>query len=61
MKLAHFAIFKPGDALADLASDILGGGNPAGLTKSLFYEKQIALDVSVSQNSLILGSVFEVA
>ncbi len=49
-------IFKPGDALADLASDILGGGKSSRLYKKLVYEKQIALDVSVSQNSLILGS-----
>src|SRR6202790_5320507 len=54
-------IFKPGDALADLSSDILGGGKSSRLYKKLVYDKQIALDVSVSQNSLILGSVFEVA
>ncbi len=54
-------IFKPGDALADLSSDILGGGKSSRLYKKLVYEKQIALDVSVSQNSLILGSVFEIA
>ena len=53
-------IFKPGDADADLASDILGGGKSSRLYKKLVYEKQIALDVSASQNSLILGSVFEV-
>src|SRR5258707_8241630 len=49
-------IFKPRYALADLASDILGGGKSSRLYKKLVYEKQIALDVSVSQNSLILGS-----
>src|SRR6266852_6077131 len=54
-------IFKPGDALADLSSDILGGGKSSRLYKKLVYEKQIALDVTASQNSLILGSVFEVA
>jgi zinc protease len=54
-------IFKPGDALADLSSDILGGGKSSRLYKKLVYEKQIALDVSASQNSLILGSVFEIA
>jgi zinc protease len=54
-------IFKPGDALADLSSDILGGGKSSRLYKKLVYEKQIALDVSVSQNSLTLGSVFEIA
>jgi zinc protease len=54
-------IFKPGDAAADLASNILGGGKSSRLYKKLVYEKQIALDVSVSQNSLVLGSIFEVA
>ncbi len=53
-------IFKPGDADADLASTILGGGKSSRLYKKLVYEKQIALDVSASQNSLILGSVFEI-
>ncbi len=53
-------IFKPGDADADLASDILGGGKSSRLYKKLVYEKQIALDVSASQQSLILGSVFEI-
>jgi len=53
-------IFKPGDANADLASDILGGGKSSRLYKKLVYEKQIALDVSVTQQSLVLGSVFEI-
>src|SRR5579863_7470472 len=53
-------IFKPGDADADLASDILGGGKSSRLYKKLVYDKQIALDVSASQDSLILGSVFEI-
>lgn len=53
-------IFKPGDASADLASDILGGGKSSRLYKKLVYEKQIALDVSVTQQSLTLGSVFEI-
>ena len=54
------SIFKPGDADADLASEILGGGKSSRLYKKLVYEKQIALDVSASQQSLILGSVFEI-
>jgi len=54
------SIFKPGDAAADLASEILGGGKSSRLYKKLVYEKQIALDVSASQQSLILGSVFEI-
>src|ERR1700676_156796 len=54
------SIFKPGDADADLAAEILGGGKSSRLYKKLVYEKPIALDVSASQQSLILGSVFEV-
>jgi zinc protease len=53
-------IFKPGDAEADLAATILGGGRSSRLYKKLVYEKQIAQDVAVNQQSLILGSVFEV-
>jgi zinc protease len=53
-------IFKPGDAEADLAAAILGGGKSSRLYKKLVYEKQIAQDVSANQQSLMLGSVFEV-
>jgi zinc protease len=53
-------IFKPGDAEADLAATILGGGKSSRLYKKLVYEKQIAQDVTARQQSLILGSVFEV-
>lgn len=53
-------IFKPGDAEADLSAAVLGGGKSSRLYKKLVYEKQIALDVSVNQQPLILGSVFEV-
>src|SRR5436190_664650 len=53
-------IFKPGDAEADLVATILGGGKSSRLYKKLVYEKQIAQDVTVNQQSLILGSVFEV-
>jgi zinc protease len=53
-------IFKPGDAEADLSATILGGGKSSRLYKKLVYEKQIAQDVSVNQQSLILGSIFEV-
>jgi zinc protease len=52
-------IFKPGDAEADLAATILGGGRSSRLYKKLVYEKQIAQDVAVRQQSLMLGSVFE--
>ncbi len=53
-------IFKPGDAEAGLAADILGGGKASRLYKSLVYDKQIAQDVNASMQSLTLGSVFEI-
>src|SRR5207253_8708430 len=53
-------IFKPGDAEADLAATILGGGKSSRLYKKLVYEKQIALDVAANQQSLMLGSEFQV-
>jgi zinc protease len=53
-------IYKPGDAEADLLARIIGGGKSSRLYKKLVYEKQIAQDVFVSNQSLILGSVFEV-
>src|ERR1700690_3220439 len=53
-------IFKPGDAEADITASILGGGKSSRLYKKLVYEKQIALDVQAFQQSLTLGSVFEI-
>ena len=53
-------VFKPGDAEADLAATVLGGGKSSRLYKKLVYEKQIALDVAANQQSLMLGSVFQV-
>src|SRR6185295_15767540 len=52
-------IFKPGDADAGVAAQILGGGKASRLYKSLVYEKQICQDVSVVQQSYSLGSVFQ--
>jgi zinc protease len=52
--------FKPGDADADVASNILGGGKSSRLYKALVYDKQIAQAVSAQQYSLILGSVFNI-
>ena len=54
------AIFKPGDAEADLTADILGGGKSSRLYKSLVYDKQIAQSITASQESLILGSKFTI-
>jgi zinc protease len=53
-------IYKPGDADADIAATILGGGKSSRLYKKLVYEKQIAQNVSAQQNSLMLGSVFQI-
>src|SRR5262245_30465966 len=52
--------YKPGDADADVASTILGGGKSSRLYKSLVYDKQIAQTVTAQQNSLSLGSVFSI-
>ena len=54
------AIYKTGDAESDVISHILGGGKSSRLYKKLVYEKQIAQDVSVSNQSLMLGSVFAI-
>jgi zinc protease len=53
-------IFKPGDADADIAATILGGGRSSRLYKKLVYERQIAQSVSALQYSLMLGSVFQI-
>jgi zinc protease len=53
-------ILKPGDADADLAATILGGGRSSRLYKKLVYEKQIAQNVTAQQYSLTLGSIFQI-
>ena len=53
-------ILKPGDADADIVAGILGGGRSSRLYKKLVYEKQIAQNVSAQQQSLILGSIFQI-
>ncbi len=53
-------IFAPGDADADIAAMVLGGGRASRLYKKLVYELQIAQDVNVVQQSLILGSQFQI-
>ncbi len=54
------AAMKPGDAELDLAGSILAGGKSSRLYKTLVYERQIAQDVSASQYSLTLGSIFTI-
>ncbi|HEY3216488.1 MAG TPA: pitrilysin family protein [Candidatus Eisenbacteria bacterium] len=52
--------FKPGDAEADIAARILGGGKASRLYKSLVYEKKIAQDASAYQQSAGLSSIFQI-
>jgi zinc protease len=52
-------IFRPGDAEADLAAFILGGGRSSRLYKKLVYQLQIAQGVSARHQGLTLGSVFQ--
>jgi zinc protease len=54
-------IFQPGDAEADLAAQILGGGRSSRLYRKLVHDLQIAQDVSVSDENLRFGSVFTIA
>ena len=53
------AIYKPGDAEAALAAQILAGDKSSRLYKSLVYQQQIAQDVTITQQSELLGSIFE--
>ncbi|MBI3405379.1 MAG: insulinase family protein [Acidobacteria bacterium] len=53
-------VLTEGDAVADLTSNILGGGKSSRLYKKLVYEKQIAQNVQATQYSLKLGSFFQV-
>ncbi|TMQ71850.1 MAG: insulinase family protein, partial [Candidatus Eisenbacteria bacterium] len=52
--------FSPGDAEADIASHLLGGGKASRLYRSLVYDKKIAQEVSAQQLSQSLGSVFQI-
>lgn len=52
--------FAPGDGDLDLVSHVLAGGKTSRLYKRLVYDLQIAQSVSASQQSMELGSVFEI-
>ena len=54
------AVYTEGDAVADVAANALGGGKSSRLYRTLVYDKQIAQDVSVQQQSMQLTSVFVV-
>jgi predicted Zn-dependent peptidase len=50
--------FAPGDAEADMLAYILGRGRSSRLYQRLVYERQLAQEVSVFQESLALQSIF---
>jgi predicted Zn-dependent peptidase len=52
--------FAPGDGELDLLARILAGGKTSRLYKRLVYDLRIAEDVSASQSSAELGSMFEI-
>lgn len=52
--------FAAGDAELDLVSHVLTGGKTSRLYKRLVYDLQIAQNVSASQQSSELGSIFEI-
>ena len=52
--------FKEGDADADIAALVLGGGRSSRLYRKLVYEKEVAQSVSASQDSLQLASMFQI-
>lgn len=52
--------YQAGDAELSIAAQILAGGKASRLYKSLVYDKQLAQDVSASQNGNAIVSVFEV-
>ena len=54
------AIFKDGDADADIVSSVLGQGRSSRLYKKLVYEKQMAQSVTAYQYSMMLGSIFSI-
>ncbi len=50
--------YQAGDAELNMVAQLLGGGKSSRLYKSLVYEKQIAQEVSATQSSFALSSVF---
>jgi len=54
------ALFKDGDADLDVLASILGGGKSSRLYRSLVYEKKLAQEVSVTEDSSYLTSKFEI-
>lgn len=55
------AQFAPGDAELDMVSSVLSHGKSSRLYKRLVYDLQIAQDVSASQESSMLASMFQIS
>jgi zinc protease len=53
------AMFRPGDADLDVASDVLAGGKSSRLYRALVFDRRIATDVSASQNSREMAGSFQ--
>jgi zinc protease len=54
------AVYQPGDAEADVAARLLGGGNASRLYRKLVHDRQIAQSVYAYQLSLAGRSVFQI-
>ncbi|MGE3274755.1 MAG: M16 family metallopeptidase [Vicinamibacterales bacterium] len=54
------AIFAPGDAELDLASDVIAHGKTSRLYRALVFEKRIATDVTAYQHSREMSGLFQV-
>jgi zinc protease len=54
------AMFAPGDADLDLASDLLANGKTSRLYRRLVFEERIATDVAAGQNSREIGGFLQI-
>ena len=52
------ALYKSGDAEMDILANILGGGKSSRLYRRLVYERELAQEIEVQQDSNYLGSEF---
>jgi zinc protease len=54
------ATFAPGDGELDVLASVLAGGKTSRLYKRLVYDMQVAQNVTASQQSAQLGSIFQI-
>jgi zinc protease len=55
------ALFTPADAALDLVAHFLATGRASRLYRRLIHDEHLAADVSASQGSMELGSLFQIA